>query len=99
MLVKVVRLQCDCPRRKDVFLNDKNVQFYTQDSESDVIPDSMPVFVDDGNPAIELVETKDTENKTHTVLLVEDNDELLQILKELFEPSIRLSVLMTEKRG
>lgn len=87
------------PRRKDVFLNDKNVQFYTQDSESDVIPDSMPVFVDDGNPAIELVETKDTENKTHTVLLVEDNDELLQILKELFEPFYKIICAHDGKEG
>ena len=78
------------PRRKDVFLNDKNVQFYTQDSESDIIPDSMPVFVDEGNSPIELIETKDTENKTHTVLLVEDNDELLQVLKELFEPFYKI---------
>ena len=87
------------PRRKDVFLNDKNVQFYTQDSESDVIPDSMPVFVDDGNPAIELVETQDTENKTHTVLLVEDNDELLQILKELFEPFYKIICAHDGKEG
>lgn len=86
------------PRRKDVFLNDKNVQFYTQDSESDIIPDSMPVFVDEGNSPIELIETKDTENKTHTVLLVEDNDELLQVLKELSSLSIRSFVPMTGKK-
>ena len=73
------------PRRKDVFLNDKNVQFYTQDSESDIIPDSMPVFVDEGNSPIELIETKDTENKTHTVLLVEDNDLNAEIAQTLLE--------------
>lgn len=87
------------PRRKDVFLNDKNVQFYTQDSESDIIPDSMPVFVDEGNSPIELIETKDTENKTHTVLLVEDNDELLQVLKELFEPFYKIICAHDGKEG
>ena len=37
--------------------------------QRDIIPDSMPVFVDEGNSPIELIDTKDTENKTHTVLL------------------------------
>lgn len=87
------------PRRKDVFLNDKNVQFYTQDSESDVIPNSMPVFADDENLSVELVEAKDAENKAHTVLLVEDNDELLQILKELFEPFYKIICAHDGKEG
>lgn len=87
------------PRRKDVFLNDKNVQFYTQDSESDVIPNSMPVFADDENLSVELVEAKDEENKAHTVLLVEDNDELLQILKELFEPFYKIICAHDGKEG
>ncbi len=87
------------PRRKEVFLNDKNVQFYVQDSESDIIPDSMPVFVGDEKPSIEVVETEDTENKTYTVLLVEDNDELLQILKELFDPFYKVICAHDGKEG
>lgn len=87
------------PRRKDVFLNDMNVQFYTQGPESDIIPNSVPVFVDEENSPIELVEIKDTESKAHTVLLVEDNDELLQVLKELFEPFYKIICAYDGKEG
>lgn len=87
------------PRRKEVFLNDKNIQFHVQESESDLIPDSMPVFVDDESPFMEFVETENTEGKVYTVLLVEDNDELLQILKELFEPFYKIVCAHDGKEG
>lgn len=94
------------PRRKDVFSDDKNVEFYNQEYESDVIPDSMPVFVGDENQSpvsvdVENVENKthDEESKTHTVLLVEDNDELLQILKELFSPFYKIICARNGKEG
>lgn len=87
------------PRRKDVFLDDKNVQFNVQDAESDVIPDSMPAFVDDENPSPAPDGIENAEDKTHTVLLVEDNDELLQILKELFEPFYKIICAHDGKEG
>ena len=59
----------------------------------------MPVFADDENLSVELVEAKDAENKAHTVLLVEDNDELLQILKELFEPFYKIICAHDGKEG
>ncbi|WP_294626988.1 hybrid sensor histidine kinase/response regulator transcription factor [uncultured Bacteroides sp.] len=90
------------PRRKDVFLNDKNVQFVTQDVESDVLPGSMPVF--EGEEPLSATSSDGEEetaagDKTHTVLLVEDNEELLQILKELFEPFYRIVCARNGKEG
>lgn len=88
------------PRKKEVFLNDKNVQLYTHDSESDVIPDSMPVFVGDENMSAEPdVAENTTANKTHTLLLVEDNDELLQVLKDLFDPFYKIICAHNGKEG
>lgn len=87
------------PRRKDVFLDDKNVQFSVQDAESDVIPDSMPAFVDDENPSPVPDGMESAENKKHTVLLVEDNDELLQILKDLFAPFYKIICARNGKEG
>lgn len=88
------------PRRKDVFLNDQNIQLYTQETENDIIPDSLSVLPDDANDSVtESDDTKNTTEKTHTLLLVEDNDELLQVLKELFEPFYNVICARNGKEG
>lgn len=88
------------PRRKDIFLNDKNVQLYTEDSEGDIIPDSMPVYVDEEIVTLESPgDAENTANKTHTLLLVEDNEELLQVLKELFDPFYKIICAHNGKEG
>lgn len=88
------------PRQKKAFIDDKNIQFDTNRTENSIIFGSIPKFTGD-----EVVSAKwdNTEsavtNKTRTVLLVEDNEELLQILKELFDPFYQTVCARNGKEG
>ena len=74
------------PRNTDVFQADKNIQLSNQQQESSIVPGSLDVLPETDTYLTESVHTENAEEKTHTVLLVEDNEELLQLLTELFSP-------------
>lgn len=74
------------PRNADVFQADKNIQLSNQQQESSIVPGSLDVLPETDTYLTESVHTENAEEKTHTVLLVEDNEELLQLLTELFSP-------------
>lgn len=74
------------PRNADVFQADKNIQLSNQQQESSIVPGSLDVLPETDTYLTESVHTENAEEKTHTVLLLEDNEELLQLLTELFSP-------------
>lgn len=74
------------PRNADVFQADKNIQLSNQQQESSIVPGSLDVLPETDTYLTESVHTENAEEKTHTVLLVEDNEEQLQLLTELFSP-------------
>ncbi len=74
------------PRLMSVFQEDRNVQISYQAPEEAIVPGSLAVLPDAENCLFEPIGCEDTEEKPHTVLLVEDNEELLQVLNELFSP-------------
>lgn len=74
------------PRNVDVFREDKNIQRSDPQQESAIVPGSLDVLPETDAYPMEPVHTEGTGEKAHTVLLVEDNEELLQLLTELFSP-------------
>ena len=74
------------PRNVDVFREDKNIQLSDPQQESAIVPGSLDVLPETDAYPMEPVHTEGTGEKAHTVLLVEDNEELLQLLTELFSP-------------
>lgn len=74
------------PRDLSVFQEEENVQISNETQEQFIVPESLLPLPDVANDAMESVEINLSDGHQHTVLLVEDNEELLQILKDLFAP-------------
>lgn len=74
------------PKTIDVFQADQNVQYSNQLVEKSIVPGSLAALPGSENNSMESAEVENLDEKSRTVLLVEDNEELLQVLKELFSP-------------
>ena len=74
------------PRTISAFQEDPNVQMVNQSQEQFIVPESLTPLPETENYSMESAEIDSSGKQQHTVLLVEDNEELLQILKELFVP-------------
>ena len=86
-------------RSLDVFRNDDQVDFIDVSHEKSYVIDSLPM-VDEQPPVIEEeTEGQQSSLKEHTVLLVEDNVELLQILKDLFAPLYQVFTATNGEEG
>lgn len=90
----------ELPRLKEEFAADKNVRLATQRPEEAVLPDSLPVLGDDGFlPEEETAPMEKVADRSRTLLLVEDNEELLQVLVELFTPFYQIVCACNGKEG
>lgn len=87
------------PLLKEVFMQDANVQFSSERDEPVIISDPIPVAGDEEDAASPNFVSEDVGNYTYTILLVEDNEELLQVLKELFSPSYNVICAHNGKEG
>lgn len=88
------------PRRKEVFANDQNVRLLDHEPEVTIVPGSFPVLPDDEHtPLAAPEETDETTGQKHTLLLVEDNEELLQTLDEIFAPFYQTLCAHNGKEG
>ena len=87
------------PLQKEVLMADKNIQFSTEEPQSDIIPDSLPVLMDESTDSPEPANDENKDENPRTLLLVEDNDELLLVLKELFEPFYKIYCAHNGKEG
>ena len=74
------------PRTVSAFQNDQNVQFSSQVKEKSIVPGSLTALPDAESYSADSADMKDAKEDPRTILLVEDNEELLQILQELFLP-------------
>lgn len=74
------------PRAIDAFKEDPQVRISTQPVEKCIVPGSLSVLPETESFPVEQAATEANGEKPHTVLLVEDNEELLQVLQELFSP-------------
>lgn len=81
------------------FQQDPHIQLLTEKEEPTIVSDSLPTdyLENSDTPLAENIE--DNRNQTHTVLLVEDNEELLQILKDLFSPFYKVICAHNGKEG
>lgn len=72
------------PTSREVFANDKQVDIKDEEVEPTVLTESMPDYLK--SDMMDETEGEAVQEKKYTILLVEDNEELLQVLTELFEP-------------
>lgn len=86
-------------RREDVYRGDENVEMSYGKAEPSIIENSqyLPADSSDGaeTPAVE----EGVTDQSRTVLLVEDNEELLQVLKDLFSPLYKVICAHNGKEG
>lgn len=100
------------PLRKDVFKEDERVQFCdsTTMKEEKIslpsmqVPEQPAIPLPEENPLLQDTDTeKETpdgnEKKRYTLLLVEDNAELLQALKHIFDPFYQVLTATNGKEG
>ena len=88
-------------RSLDNFRNDDQVEFVTASKKESYLVDSMPAVVPEPMASVEELKDEKTPTpiKDHTVLLVEDNVELLQILKDLFAPFYHVHTATNGEEG
>lgn len=82
-------------RGKEHFTQDKEVQFVDGKEVPACLPESMP------SELITLTEeeTQGMETGSYTILIVEDSEDLLQLLKQLFTPFYRVCLARNGKEG
>lgn len=83
----------------DAFKADPHIQLIDSNVEATIVPGSLPALAAAGSVPAEPYEVELPAEKTHTLLLVEDNEELLDILKELFAPFYHLLSAGNGKEG
>lgn len=92
------------PADKSVYSGDEHIRFIdkVEQTVSVDVADvhtlkAEPVFTPEDNSLLE--ETNNSTEKEHSVLLVEDNHELLGILKDLFQPYYKVYTAVDGKKG
>ncbi|MDE5711657.1 MAG: response regulator, partial [Bacteroides sp.] len=92
----------ELPRLKEEFENDRNIRLITRRPEETIVqgslPDPLPLDADAQQPE-EKADMEAVTDKSRTLLLVEDNEELLQVLVELFSPFYRVACARNGKEG
>ncbi|MDO4181811.1 MAG: response regulator, partial [Bacteroidales bacterium] len=83
------------PRRESVFEGDENVRLEDTPETPAVTNETLPT--DTVLPTQDDIESETKE--TYTLLLVEDNEELLQVLQELFSPFYRTVLARNGREG
>ncbi|MDE6349064.1 MAG: response regulator [Bacteroides sp.] len=89
----------ELPRQKEGFADDQNVRLTTRQSEEAIVQGSFPKPHEDKLPSEETVGMEPVADKSRTLLLVEDNEELLQVLVELFTPFYQIVCAHNGKEG
>jgi len=89
----------ELPRRKEEFADDKNVRLTGERPEEMILPDSLPVSEDDDFQSEETIQVDNITDRSRTLLLVEDNKELMQVLVELFTPFYQVVSACNGKEG
>ena len=89
------------PLDKNVYINDKYIQF-VEETSKDLLQIKMindiPKISDDTNK-LTIEKDDGTTEKKKSILLVEDNEELLSVLKQLFAPFYRVYLACNGKEG
>lgn len=79
------------PRLITAFQGDCNIQISNQRPEEAIVPGSLETLPDARSQWVESADKgEEADEKSHTLLLVEDNEELLQVLQELFSPFYKI---------
>ncbi|MDE5678670.1 MAG: response regulator [Phocaeicola sp.] len=86
----------ELPRLKEEFADDQNVRLTTRQLEEAIVQGSFPEPYED---KLSSEETEPVADKSRTLLLVEDNEELLQVLVELFTPFYQIICAHNGKEG
>lgn len=92
----------ELPRLKEEFDGDQNVRLTVRQPEEAIVQGSLPEPFDSDAQADEKADKADMEavtDKSHTLLLVEDNEELLQVLVDLFSPFYKVACARNGKEG
>ena len=88
------------PQDVSVFKADRNVQLSKPSTEVAIISGTLPSLpTPEENISMESEEINFSVEKSHTLLLVEDNEELLNILKEQFSPFYQILTARNGKEG
>lgn len=92
------------PADKSVYNGDEHIRFIdkVEQTVSVDVADvhtlkTEPIFTPEDNSLLE--KTNNSTEKEHSVLLVEDNHELLEILKDLFQPYYKVYTAVDGKKG
>lgn len=85
------------PLQESVFQQDTNVQFVSESEEPTIISDSIPSSKDEEK--LSEIAPRNNDNSPYNLLLVEDNEELLQVLKKLFSPFYNVICARNGKEG
>ena len=85
------------PRKKDVFMYDKDVHITDNEESEPAIIEKILPLMDDRMQKKE--EEKELHSKNYRILLVEDNDELLQILFDIFSPYYNVETATNGQEG
>lgn len=89
----------ELPRRKEAFAKDGNVRLTERKPEEAIVPGSLPAIREDEVLAEETAQAEHITDKSRTLLLVEDNEELLQVLVEIFTPFYQVVCATNGKEG
>lgn len=90
----------ELPRLKEEFADDRNVRLTTRQPEEAIVQGSFPEPHEEGKlPSEETADMESVADKSRTLLLVEDNEELLQVLVELFTPFYQVVCARNGKEG
>lgn len=87
------------PRTADVYREDENVRFLGEAVEEQVVSGSLAALPGMEEMSMKRAEMNPEGDKEHTVLLVEDNEELLQVLQELFAPFYKVVCATNGEEG
>ncbi len=91
-------------RGKEHFLNDEHIRFAPKDSNSELIANSMPspIEIEEVTLGVDEMEPEqlaNTDTQTYTLLIVEDNEDLLKVLQQLFTPFYKTLVARNGRQG
>lgn len=88
------------PLAESAFLQDPNIQLSAETEESGIIHDPLPpICEENGCTTISDIPAENAEKPSYTVLLVEDNEELLSVLEQLFAPFYKVICAHNGKEG
>ncbi len=91
------------PRGKEHFLADGQVRFIQEEERTELITGSMPSSVELEEITLGISDEPEqpvsADTPSYTLLIVEDNEDLLKMLQQLFAPFYQISIARNGKQG